>query len=204
MLGGEQSGFIADIGFEMYQKILNEALEELKETEFKELFESRSSDQHPAFVRDCIFETDLEVRIPDDYVNNVSERLSLYQELDNIDSEKRLAEFGEELIDRFGPMPEQVIELLDSFKLRWMAQEVGLEKLVLKSNKMIGYFISNPQSAFYDSERFQDILTLIQSGKSGAKMSEKNDRLRIIWDQVSSLHEAKTCVELLLSVSLAN
>lgn len=204
MLGGEQSGFIADIGFEMYQKILNEALEELKETEFKELFESRTTDQHPAFVRDCIFETDLEVRIPDDYVNNVSERLSLYQELDNIDSEKRLAEFGVELVDRFGPMPEQVVELLDSFKLRWMAQEVGLEKLVLKSNKMIGYFIANPQSAFYDSERFQDILSLIQSGKSGAKLSEKNDRLRIIWDHVTSLNEAKIYVELLLSVKHAN
>ncbi|TNE71456.1 MAG: transcription-repair coupling factor [Bacteroidetes bacterium] len=198
MLGGEQSGFIADIGFEMYQKILNEAIDELKENEFKELFASRNSDQHPAFVRDCVFETDLEVRIPDDYVNNVAERLSLYQELDNIDREERLVEFGEELKDRFGPLPAQVVELLDSFKLRWLAQEAGIEKLVLKSNKMIGYFISNPQSSYYDSAIFQYVLDYVQRAGSSVKLSEKNDRLRIIWDKVDSLHAAKEEVEKLL------
>lgn len=198
MLGGEQSGFIADIGFEMYQKILNEAIDELKENEFKELFENRNSDQHPSFVRDCIFETDLEVRIPDDYVNNVAERLSLYQELDNIDKEERLAEFAEELRDRFGPLPDQVVELMDSFKLRWLAQEVGIEKLVLKSGKMIGYFVANPQSPFYDSPVFQYILNHVQQNHTGVKLSEKNDRLRIIWENVNSLHNAKMKVEKLL------
>ncbi len=198
MLGGEQSGFIADIGFEMYQKILNEAIDELKENEFKELFENRNSDQHPAFVRDCIFETDLEVRIPDDYVNNVAERLSLYQELDNIDKEERLIEFAEELKDRFGPLPSQVEELMDSFTLRWLAQEAGIEKLVLKSGKMIGYFVANPQSSFYDSPIFQYILNHVQQTHGGAKLSEKNDRLRIIWDNVNSLHDAKMKVEKLL------
>lgn len=198
MLGGEQSGFIADIGFEMYQKILNEAIDELKENEFRELFASRNFDQHPAFVRDCVFETDLEVRIPDDYVNNVAERLSLYQELDNIDREERLLEFGEELKDRFGPLPAQVVELLDSFKLRWLAQEAGIEKLVLKSNKMIGYFISNPQSSYYDSAIFQYVLDYVQKAGSLVKLSEKNDRLRIIWDKVDSLHAAKEEVEKLL------
>jgi transcription-repair coupling factor (superfamily II helicase) len=198
MLGGEQSGFIADIGFEMYQKILNEAIDELKENEFKELFENRNTDSPHHFVRDCIFETDLEVRIPDDYVNNVAERLSLYQELDNITEELKLEEFGLHLKDRFGPLPGQVEELLDSFRLRWMAQEIGLEKLVLKSGKMIGYFVSNPQSSYYDSSQFQFILEEVQRSRSGAKLSEKNDRLRIIWEKMGSLHEAKMAIEQLV------
>jgi transcription-repair coupling factor (superfamily II helicase) len=203
MLGGEQSGFIADIGFEMYQKILNEAIDELKETEFKDLFENRNSDSHFSFVRDCIFETDLEVRIPDDYVNNVSERLSLYQELDNIDEEVKLEEFAENLQDRFGPLPSQVEELLDSFRLRWMAQEIGLEKLVLKSGKMLGYFVSNPQSTYYDSSQFTFVLDAVQKQKGGAKLSEKNDRLRIIWENVNSLHKAKSAIEILLERTLS-
>jgi transcription-repair coupling factor (superfamily II helicase) len=190
MLGGEQSGFISDIGFEMYQKILNEAMEELKEAEFKDLFEDRTSDSMLNFVKDCILETDLEVRIPDTYVNNVNERLSLYQEMDNLKDEAALGKFGEMLIDRFGPLPKQVNELILSFKLRWLAQDMGMERLVIKSGKMVGYFISNPQSHFYETETFTQILNHIQRNGKDCKFSEQNDKLRIIFSDVKHIKHA--------------
>jgi transcription-repair coupling factor (superfamily II helicase) len=190
MLGGEQSGFISEIGFEMYQKILNEAIEELRESEFKELFEERTTDSMLNFVKDCILETDLEVRIPDDYVNNVAERLSLYQEMDSLKNETELAKFSEMLIDRFGPLPKQVKELVLSFKLRWLAQEMGMERLVIKSGKMVGYFISNPQSPFYETAVFSQILNHIQRNGKNCKFSEQNDRLRIIFSDVKHIKDA--------------
>lgn len=189
MLGGEQSGFISEIGFEMYQKILNEAIEELRESDFKELFEERNTDSMLHFVKDCILETDLEVRIPDDYVNNVTERLSLYQEMDSLKNEEELEKFSEMLIDRFGPLPQQVKELILSFKLRWLAQDLGLERLVIKSGKMVGYFISNPQSPFYETDIFTQILNHIQQ-KGNCKFSEQNDRLRIIFSDVKHIKHA--------------
>lgn len=195
MLGGEQSGFIADIGFDMYQKILNEAIDELRESEFKELFNERNSDQFAQFVKDCVLETDLEVRIPDDYVNNVAERLSLYQEMDNLKSKEELETFVEQLRDRFGPIPPQVEELVQSFELRWLAQELGLDKIVLKAGKMIGYFVSNPQSPFYDSVVFTKVLDYIQKNPSVAKLSEKNDRLRIIYSDIQSLEAGHSELE---------
>ena len=121
MLGGEQSGFISEIGFEMYQKILNEAMKELRDDEFKELFNERTTDQMTTYSEDCIFETDYEVRIPDNYVNDVAERLSLYQELDRIESMEKLKEFEERMKDRFGTIPKEVKELFFSFELRWLA-----------------------------------------------------------------------------------
>lgn len=190
MLGGEQSGFISEIGFEMYQKILNEAIEELKESEFKELFENRTTDSPLHFVHDTILETDLEIRIPDTYVNNVAERLSLYQEMDNFQTEEELKEFEKQLVDRFGVMPDAVLDLLQSFELRWMAQELGFEKLVLKGGKMIGYFITNPQSPFYETPIFTHIIQVIQSNPTKFRMNEKNDKLRIICEGVHDLKDA--------------
>lgn len=190
MLGGEQSGFISEIGFEMYQKILNEAIEELKENEFKELFADRTTDNLVHFVKDCILETDLEVRIPDDYVNNVSERLSLYQEMDNLKSEEQLKEFSDHLIDRFGPLPVEVKELIISFRLRWLAEELGLERLVIKSGKMIGYFIGDAQSPFFETDAFTRVLAYIQKNPTAYKLSEKNDRLRIIFENVTHIKDA--------------
>lgn len=201
MLGGEQSGFIADIGFEMYQKILNEAIDELREGEFKELFEDRNSDNLTSFVKDCILETDLEVRIPDDYVNSVAERLSLYQQMDNVKNEEELTVFVKQLEDRFGPIPKPVEELILSFKLRWLAQEIGVEKLVLKSNKMIGYFIANPQSKFYESPVFTKVLDFMQKHPMEVKLSEKNDRLRIIYSDVLSLTDAFSRLERVLAIN---
>jgi transcription-repair coupling factor (superfamily II helicase) len=195
MLGGEQSGFISEIGFEMYQKILNEAIDELRESEFKELFEERTTDSLLNFVKDCILETDLEVRIPDDYVNNVNERLSLYQEMDNLKNEEELSAFGVKLIDRFGPLPRQVNELIISFKLRWLAQNLGIDRLVIKGGKMVGYFIQNPQSPFYETEVFAQLLNHIQRNAQNCKMSEQNDRLRIIFSDVKHIKHAFELLE---------
>jgi transcription-repair coupling factor (superfamily II helicase) len=190
MLGGEQSGFISEIGFEMYQKILNEAIEELRESEFKELFDERTSDSMLQFVKDCIFETDLEVRIPDDYVNNVAERLSLYQEMDNLKNEEALLAFSDMLIDRFGPLPKQVKELMVSFRLRWLAEKMGIERLVIKSGKMVGYFIANPQSPFYETEIFTQVLNHIQRNGHNCKLTEQNERLRIVFSNVKHIRDA--------------
>jgi transcription-repair coupling factor (superfamily II helicase) len=190
MLGGEQSGFISEIGFEMYQKILNEAIDELKESEFKSLFAERNTDSPLEFVRDCIFETDLEVRIPDDYVNQVAERLSLYQKMDDFSSEEQLDDFAKELVDRFGPLPRAVKELQLSFRLRWLAQKMGMERLVIKSGKMVGYFISNPQSPFYETELFTQVLNHIQQKGANCTLSEKHERLRLIFSQVHHIKDA--------------
>ena len=190
LLGGEQSGFISDIGFDMYQKILNEAMEELKETEFKDLYADRNTDDFIHFVKDCVIETDLEIRIPDDYVNNVAERLSLYQQLDNLENKEALEKFSTRLQDRFGPLPRAVKELFRSFELRWLAEELGIEKLVIKSNTMVCSFISNPQSPFYDSPAFQRILAYVQSSPKDCKMSEKNDKLRMIYSNVLAVEHA--------------
>ncbi len=191
LLGGEQSGFISEIGFEMYQKILNEAMEELKEQEFKELYEDRNTEtmgQH--FVKDCVLETDFELRIPEDYINNVSERLSVYQELDGLNSKEELVTYQAQLIDRFGPLPRVVKELMKSFELRWLAQEIGFEKLVIKQGSAIGYFLANPQSSYYDSPIFQKVLSYVQTAPLNCKMSEKNDKLRLIYSNVMNMDQA--------------
>jgi transcription-repair coupling factor (superfamily II helicase) len=190
LLGGEQSGFISDIGFEMYQKILNEAMEELRETEFKDLYADRNTDDFVQFVKDCVIETDLEIRIPDDYVNNVAERLSLYQKLDSLENKEALENYSKKLIDRFGPLPRTVKELFRSFELRWLAQDIGIERLVIKSGTMVCYFIANPQSAFYDSPEFQRVLSYIQTNPSECKLSEKNDRLRMIYTNIHTIDQA--------------
>ncbi len=191
LLGGEQSGFITDIGFEMYQKILNEAMQELRETEFKDLYSDRSTDDFIQYVKDCVIETDLEIRIPDDYVNNVAERLSLYQKLDSLANTTELEAYATKLIDRFGPLPKTVKELFRSFELRWLAQDIGIEKLVIKSGTMVCYFISNPQSAYFDSTEFKQVLRYVQGSPKECKLSEKNDKLRLIYTNIFSIDQAK-------------
>ncbi|MBW7867455.1 MAG: transcription-repair coupling factor [Brumimicrobium sp.] len=190
LLGGEQSGFIADIGFDMYQKILNEAIEELRETEFKQLFEERETDDFQQHTQECVLETDLEIRIPDDYVNNVNERLSLYQDLDNLDNPNDLKTFKNGLIDRFGPLPQSVEDLFLSLQLRWKAQEIGFVRLVIKSQKMIGYFNENPEHSYYQGPKFTQVLNYIQRNPKGVKMSEKDNRLRLIYSDVKDINDA--------------
>lgn len=190
MLGGEQSGFISEIGFEMYQKILNEALQELRENEFKDLFDDRNSDSFHELSQDCIFESDFEVRLPDTYVNNVAERLSLYQQLDSLTNETQLEDFRKELKDRFGPLPIAAKELLFSFQLRWLAQGLGIERLVIKSEKLVAYFIADPQAPYYETEAFSKLLATIQQQGNGVRLVQKNDKLRLILEPIAHIKDA--------------
>ncbi|MFA4851327.1 MAG: transcription-repair coupling factor [Bacteroidales bacterium] len=187
LLGAEQSGFIAEIGFEMYHKILDEAIHELKETEFKEYFREAVNTE---FVKDCQIETDLEILIPDDYVNSVKERLTLYKDLDSIETEEGLEKFREHIIDRFGPVPFQTQELINTVKLRKMAKETGFEKLALKGNKMIGFFIPHEDSPYYQSEEFTRVLNYVQANPRSCKMKEGNNKLTLTFENVNNVNEA--------------
>jgi len=200
LLGGEQSGFINDIGFDTYQKILDEAVEELKETTFKGLFEENSdSFTHKRkketggvkhFVKDTQVDTDLEILLPETYVTNITERLSLYRELDDLHTEEELTAFEKELRDRFGPIPEPAIELIDTIRLRRQAMELGFDKLLLKNNKMVGFFIPNQQSPFYQSEAFSAILRFVQKNARSVKMKEGNNKLTLTFEHIGSVKEA--------------
>lgn len=200
LLGGEQSGFIGDIGFDMYQKILDEAIQELKETEFRDLFaqeeqeqKADGSDPHRKhkgiFVRDTQIDTDMEILIPDGYVENITERLSLYRQLDDSNTEDDLSRFEAMLRDRFGPVPSPVEELIDTVRLRWMAMEIGFERLILKNKRMSGYFIQKQDSPYYQSEAFTKVLKFVQSNRS-VKMKENNQKLTLTFENVSSIKEA--------------
>ena len=200
ILGAEQSGFISDIGFEMYQKILNEAVRELQESEFKDLYKKKDTDSF--FVDECQIDTDMEILIPDDYVNSISERLQLYKNLNNIKNDKELSVFEKDLIDRFGPVPNAVEKLLNSIKLKWLGRDIGFEKIVLKSNKMIAYFIANPQSNFFESENFKGILNYIKLNPRACQMKERNNKLSLVFEKVTKLEMAITHLHTILENKL--
>ncbi len=181
LLGGEQSGFINEIGFDTYQKILNEAIEELKENEFKDLYEEED-DAGKIYVKDVTIDTDFELLFPDSFINNITERLSLYTQLNNLKTEEELHKFETELVDRFGTLPQQVTDLLDSLKIKWIASKIGFEKVIMKQGKFVGYFINNQQSAFYQSPSFTKVLQFVQANPNTCTMKEKQTRngLRLI------------------------
>lgn len=189
LLGGEQSGFINDIGFETYQKILNEALDELKQEHFQDLYEEEQR-KNNKFVRDTVLETDFEILIPDEYVTSIAERIALYRELDSLENEEQLQVYCQNLIDRFGPIPEPTMRLIETMRLRWLAGVIGLEKLVLKSEKLIGYFITKQDSPYYQSETFTKVLEFIKYNVNTAKMYEKDESLRISMSNVKTLKQA--------------
>ena len=163
MLGGEQSGFIAEIGFEMYQKILDEAIRELKRSEFKDLFKEEIQQQDD-FVKDCTIDTDLEILIPDSYVESITERLSLYSRLDNCETEQDLIDFHNEMNDRFGPIPPEAEDLFTTVRCRKIAVELGFEKLFVKNNTLKCFFVSNPDSPYFQSETFNGVLKILTNG----------------------------------------
>jgi transcription-repair coupling factor (superfamily II helicase) len=191
MLGGEQSGFIAEIGFEMYQKILDEAVRELKRNEFKELYKEEIAQQDD-FVSDCSIDTDLEILIPDEYVESITERLSLYTRLDNCEDEKQLQDFHTEMADRFGPVPSKVEDLFTTVRCRKLAVELGFEKMFLKDENLKCFFVSNPDSPYFTSNTFNGILQFLQKSTNKAKLKQvgKNGIL-IVQDikTMSSLYE---------------
>ena len=187
ILGGDQTGFINEIGFDAYQKIMAEAVKELKETEFKELYKDSENDSFLDFLDECQLDTDLELMIPDEYVNNIEERLRLYQELDAVKDEEALAAFEVALLDRFGPIPSSVKELFTSMRLRWIGQKLGMEKLVLKMGKMIGYFIANQESEFYQSKQFSNILMYLKDHPREAQMKQRNEKLTLVFEGVNKV-----------------
>jgi len=188
MLGGEQSGFMADIGFETYQKILDEAIKELKRTEFKELFKEEISKQED-YVQDCTIDTDLEILIPDDYVESITERLSLYTRLDNCENEEDLKLFNMELIDRFGPLPKQVEDLFDTVRCRKLAVEMGFERMILKNDTLKCYFINKPDSPYFESETFKYILEFIQKQTNKARLKQNGKLFMLVVEDVFSMQQ---------------
>lgn len=193
LLGAEQSGFINDIGFETYQKILAEAIEELKENEFAELYKDSNSEPKE-FVKEVAIDTDFEILFPDDYVNSVTERLTLYNDLAAIENEEGLLKYTNEIIDRFGPLPTQVVDLFDSVRIKWIAKSLGIEKIILKQKRMIGYFVSDQQSAFYQTEAFTNVLKFVQQNSKKCVLKEKQSknglRLLITFIKIDSVQKA--------------
>lgn len=194
LLGGEQSGFINEIGFETYQKIMNEAIEELKENEFKDLYDDVDDVAERTYVKDIQIDSDFEMLFPDDYINNITERLSLYNELSEVKDDTGLEAFENKLIDRFGALPKPAQALMTSMRIKWLATKMGIEKLVLKQGKMVGYFVSDQQSAFYQSGSFHKVLQFVQKHPTQARMKEKETknglRLLLTFENVKSLKKA--------------
>lgn len=187
LLGGEQSGFIAEIGFEMYQKILAEAMRELKTTDFKDVF-SEELERKKEFVSDCTIDTDQEILIPDTYVESITERLSLYTQLDDMETEEELDSFATELQDRFGPLPVQVKDLFTTVRCRTVARELGFEKLILKNEQMRLYFISNPDSPYFESDTFNHILNYIQTRTNNARLKQVGKNFMLVVDKMKNMN----------------
>nr|WP_041801890.1 transcription-repair coupling factor [Allomuricauda ruestringensis] len=199
LLGGEQSGFINEIGFETYQKILAEAIDELKENEFKELYEEVEGGKEKVYVKEMQLDTDFELLFPDDYINNITERLNLYTQLNDVEDEEGLQKFEAQLVDRFGELPEPVVDLMNSVRIKWIATHIGLEKVIMKKGKFIGYFIADQQSSFYQSAVFTQILQYAQTHPQLVKLKEKQTRnglrLLLVFDRITSVDKALKVLE---------
>jgi transcription-repair coupling factor (superfamily II helicase) len=189
LLGAEQSGFINDLGFDTYHKILDDAIQELKETDFKELFAVELAEKARLIVQDCVIETDLEILIPESYVSNTSERLQLYSRLDNIGDQEQLEKFTAELVDRFGAFPPSVAELVNSVRLRWLGEQLGFEKLTLKNDKMRAYFIST-RDDYFSSDVFGRILNFVKAHPRQCKIRDTAGKAILLIDNVTSVNQA--------------
>jgi len=189
LLGGEQSGFITDLGFDTYHKILDDAIQELKETVFKDLFAEELTAKAKLVVQDCIIETDLEILIPDTYINNTSERLQLYSSLDNIKNEEELKKFSSSLVDRFGPLPMAVEQLINTVRLRWMGEELGFEKISLKNDKLRGYFVSGKDD-YFKSDVFGRILAFVQTHPKKCRVKETGGKPILTVEGITNVEAA--------------
>lgn len=198
LLGGEQSGFVNDLGYEAYHKILDEAVQELKENEFRSLFEKELSIRD--LVTDCVLETDLQLLIPDQYVSHIPERISLYTRLDNLKNIDELNEFLKELNDRFGPVPNSVVDLTKTVELRWIAEKLGFEKLTLKQGVLKVQFMAQDNEKYYQSPLFGHIMSHIQSKPSTYKLKEINNRLILIANQIDTVDAALSVLNEMMPV----
>ena len=198
LLGAEQSGFITDIGYQTYQKILEEAIMELKEKEFKDLFKEELETTHQ-YVRDVQIDTDVEMLIPTEYVENIQERLSLYTELDSIETEEKIEQFEAQLRDRFGPVPKEILELFNGLRLRWICKALGFERLILKNRKLRCYFVQDPQSSYYETDIFHSIMAFIAKDTHPNSFSIKktNRHYILIKENVKNLKAARKTLQLI-------
>ncbi len=192
MLGAEQSGFITDLGFDMYHKILDDAVSELKETEFADLFKDELAKKAQIIAQDCVIETDLEILIPEDYVSNITERLSLYSQLDNIKNEEELSAFEQSLADRFGKIPEPVYDLIETVRIRWKAERLGFEKLLIKNGIIKAYFVPSSNEKYFKSDIFGQVLQFVQAHPRKCQMKEIKDKLMLKIDEIETIQEAKS------------
>jgi transcription-repair coupling factor (superfamily II helicase) len=192
LLGAEQSGFIADLGYETYQKILNEAVHELKDEEFADLYadEVKNNDKQHQFVDDCQIDTDLELLFPTYYIENISERMSLYRELDNLNNEEELQAYEQRLTDRFGKLPEESLYLFNALRMRWLAMQLGFEKIVLKNEKLIGYLVYNLKSVYYQTDTFGAILSYMAAHPRICQLKEQNGKRLVAMKGVTKIDEA--------------
>ncbi|NOZ47993.1 MAG: transcription-repair coupling factor [Chlorobi bacterium] len=201
LLGGEQSGFIADIGFETYHKILNEALQELRENEFKDIFKDdcgEEQEKEQIFVNECQIDTDFEIYFPNDYIQNISERLKLYRELDNIENEEQLSIFESQLQDRFGKLPTQSLDLLNIVRLRWTAKKLGIVKIIIRNKQMACYFIQDQNSQFYQTGIFVKIIEFTQQQGRKAKIKEQKNKLTITFLNILNVKNAIQLLKLII------
>ncbi len=197
LLGSEQSGFIADIGFETYQRILNEALAELKETDENDDADksmtgaqTEKTGESKQFVKDFQIDTDLEIMFPDEYVSNISERIRLYKELNEISSETELMQFETRLRDRFGALPKPAAALLDIVRVKWLAVKLGIEKILLKNDLLIANFISDPNSGFYRSRQFVSLMNHVNRNHGRMSVKQRNSKLSLTITDVKSVNDS--------------
>ena len=189
LLGAEQSGFINDLGFDTYHKILDDAIQELKENEFRDLFAEELSEKAKLVVPDCIIETDLEILIPEPYVTSTRERLQLYSTLDNVADETTLQQFALSLKDRFGELPPSVVQLIDTVRLRWAGEQLGFEKISLKSGRLRATFVSGNDD-YFKSDIFGGILGFVQSHSRQSKLKDQAGRPTLLIDNIESVQTA--------------
>ncbi len=199
LLGAEQSGFINDIGFETYHKILDEAILELKETEFKDIFAGELKEKK--FVSECIFESDLEILLPNEYVESSAERISLYTELNHIQNEEGLQRFTNNIIDRFGQIPQQTEDLLNTMRLRWMARDLGIEKVMLKNKVMTAHLVSNQESEYYQTDTFMKVIRYAASHQKTCKVKELNGKNIVSVDNIKNVNEALKVIDDIMNIS---
>jgi transcription-repair coupling factor (superfamily II helicase) len=191
LLGAEQSGFIADLGYETYQKILNQAMQELREEEHvDDVRQSNSHHQQPIVEVDTVVDTDLALYFPDNYVPSDSERMLLYRELDNLHTDEQLKAYRSRLIDRFGPIPHEGEELMSVVPLRRLAGRLGCEKLMLKQGRMTLFFISNPDSPFYQSVAFDTILQFVAVNPRRCQFRDMNGKRSLLFTNIPTVESA--------------
>jgi transcription-repair coupling factor (superfamily II helicase) len=199
LLGAEQSGFIADIGIENFHRILNETIQELKENEFREVFEGENVTQNDslikAFTNECSVETDLELYLPETYVQSSSERIKLYRNLDNIENEEELSVFETEILDRFGQIPPESKGLFDVVRLRWDAIKIGVERITLRSEVLVLYFVPQEHSGFYRSETFSAVLRYIEMNPKYCKVNTNKERMSLVFMKTKGITQAREVVK---------